>query len=148
MQKYSLEKLYGISCLHCCQFDFKIKVQFVMHLSILENYILYANTPGYYMLFSPVQKENGPRLFDPYFGFMYRGLSSSFRVLVLQNSVLKLELTPGSSGVPVNFNNWNYFSKNLSTIPFFTSAWNTGAEWEVRAIVIASWLVWVMALAY
>jgi len=43
----------------------------------------------------------------------------------------KFDLNP-SSYLTVSGMNWNYFSKNLSTFSFFSSAWNTGLEWQVE----------------
>ena len=52
-----------------------------------DNYVLAGTAVGKYALFSPVQKNKGPKLLDPYFGFAYKGKSSNFRVLILQNNV-------------------------------------------------------------
>ena len=46
------------------------------------------------MLFSPIQKENGPRLFYPFFGFAYMGKLATFRVLILQNKAIQVSITP------------------------------------------------------
>ncbi len=92
--------------------------------------MLSGYNPGNYVLYSPMQKENGPRLFQPMFGFYYRGLSTNIQVSVLPSDSASFLLTP-AGGISVANNVWNYFSKNLSSIPFFTSAWNTGKEWQV-----------------
>jgi len=48
-----------------------------------DNYVLYANIPGDYVLLSATQRDNGSRLFDPYFGFAYKGLNTQVRKTIL-----------------------------------------------------------------
>jgi hypothetical protein len=37
---------------------------------------LYSNVPGDYVLFSAVQRDTGPPLFSPFFGFAHKGLNT------------------------------------------------------------------------
>jgi hypothetical protein len=104
------------------------------HFIFSDNYILSGTVAGQYMLFSQVQKENGPRLFDPFFGFAYMGKLSSYRVIIFQNSIAQFDLTP-LPNVKVTSMSWNYFSKNLSSLSFFNSSWNTGITWQVKIIL-------------
>jgi hypothetical protein len=61
-------------------------------VSSLDNYMLWSASVGDYTLFSPVQKETGPRLFYPFFGLAYMGKNSQIRILVLKNGVYQVKL--------------------------------------------------------
>ena len=92
--------------------------------------MLSGYSPGNYVLYSPIQKENGPRLFQPMFGFYYSGLNTNIQVTVLPTDSASFLLTP-SGGIAASNNAWSYFSRNLSSIAYFTSAWNSSREWQV-----------------
>ncbi len=55
-----------------------------------DNYVLATNSSGSYVLFSTVQKENGPRSFYPYFGLAYMGKNALIRIAVLKNSLYQV----------------------------------------------------------
>ena len=125
-----LQTVYNLLWLLLIGIRFFIKISNLIELFFPDNYILSGTGPGQYMLFSPLQKENGPRLFDPFFGFAYMGKLASFRIIIFQNNVAQFDLTP-SPNVRVGYMSWNYFSKNLSSLPFFSTSWNSGKEWQV-----------------
>ena len=93
--------------------------------------MLSAYEPGNYILYSPLQKENGPRLFQPSFGFRYRGVNTYIHVYILPGDQTNFTLTP-SAGIYANDNNWSTFLRNLTSISYFNTSWNTGKEWQVR----------------
>jgi len=59
-----------------------------------DNYVLGATSAGSYALFSPIQKETGPRLLDQFFGFAYSGTNATIRAVLLKNGTYLLDLTP------------------------------------------------------
>ncbi len=71
----------------CC---LRLNMKWISHF--LDNYVLATNTSGSYVLFSTVQKENGPRSFYPYFGLAYMGKNSLIRISVLKNSLYQVRL--------------------------------------------------------
>ena len=97
--------------------------------NISANYMLSAYNPGTYLIYSPIQKENGPRLFDPYFGFSYKGTNAWIKVYIFPSGQTNFTLT--SSSITVSGNSWNTYLKNLTTVSYFSSVWNTNKEWQV-----------------
>jgi hypothetical protein len=76
-------------------------------------------------------------LVDIHFAFIL-DLNFRFKIKVFINDFVsqffiqfQFDLTPSSSLI-ANDMTWRYFSKNLSTIPFFSNGWNTGMEWQVK----------------
>ena len=88
--------------------------------------MLSAYNPGTYLINSPIQKENGPRLFDPYFGFSYKGTNAWIKVYIFPSGQTNFTLT--SSSITVSGNSWNTYLKNLTTVSYFSSVWNTNKE--------------------
>ena len=91
--------------------------------------MLSGYNPGNYILFSPIQKENGPRLYDQYFGFQYRGSNAYISVYVTQSGQSWTQLI---TGIQVQSNTWNTVLRNLSASTYFQPQWNSGKEWQVR----------------
>ena len=75
-------------------------------------------------------------MFDPWFGFAYKGSAAKIQVTIQQLSptVLVQDLSPAAF-IDANYDSWNYFSKNLSNVNFLASAWTTGVaiEWQVSS---------------
>ena len=59
-------------------------------------------------------------------------------VYILQGQTVKATLTPQTSFLFSNLTNWNYFSRNLSSVKFLSDAWTAGTpfEWQVRLQLI------------
>ena len=103
--------------------------------------MLSAKSAGEYALFSPIQRDVEPKMFDPFFGFAVKGKNSKVRVIVRRISPTASfqDLTPGTF-LNVNSESWSYFSRNLSNIQFLASAWTTSTpiEWQVKYFCIES----------
>ena len=91
-----------------------------------------------YALVSAIQVEEGPRLFDPYFGFFYKAKNTRIKVIFVETASKtqhvqfdSLENTPNNEIDTES--SWKYFSKNLSDVSFLTTAWggSTRLEWQV-----------------
>ncbi len=110
----------------------------ILVLFSLDNFVLSAKTAGEYALFSPIQRDSDPKMFDPFFGFAVKGKSSKVRVIVRQISPKTSfqDLTPGAF-LNVNSDSWSYFSRNLSNVQFLSSAWSssTPIEWQVKRLL-------------
>ena len=73
-----------------------------------------------------------PPMLDQFFGFAYKGKSSTVKVVIRQ--VAPTAATKVVTSLAANFEAWNYFSKNLSDVDFLRTAWSstsTKAEWMV-----------------
>lgn len=88
---------------------------------------------GSYVLFSSLQREYGPRLYDPFFGFAYMGKNSQIRVVLLKNNAILEDLTPAPS-LSVSDLSWKYFSRNLTTLTNVPFAWPIYTTWQVKDI--------------
>lgn len=98
----------------------------ISNFKILDNYVLGATTPGTYTIFSPMQKEQGPRLLDQYFGFAYMGKGGNIRSFILKNGI-KTDLTPPGFLNPAG-NYWEYFLKNITSA---VDSYAASDEWQV-----------------
>ena len=95
-----------------------------------DNYVLSGLTAGQYALYSPVQTENGPRLFYSLFGFWYKGKNTKITARLFRTTQT-FDLTP-SPYIFADDLRWMYFSENITTILKSTSwASYTDKEWQV-----------------
>ena len=99
--------------------------------SFTDNYVLSGYTAGSYVLFSSPQREHGPRLYDPFFGFAYMGKNSQIRVVLLKGSAIVEDLTPTPS-LSVSDLSWKYFSRNLTTLTNSPFLWPMYTVWQVK----------------
>ncbi len=100
-------------------------------LFFADNYILSGLTAGQYALYSPVQTENGPRLFYSLFGFWYKGKNTRITARLFRTTQT-FDLTP-SPNIFADDLRWMYFSENITTILKSTSwASYSDKEWQVK----------------
>ena len=91
--------------------------------------MLKGATAGKYSLSSPIQREEGPRMFYPHFGFAYKAVNTNVKV-ILRSSAFKIvdfEVTK-----PLTNTDWEYYFKDLSTTPLGT-VWAGTSEyfWQI-----------------
>ena len=97
-------------------------------LSFPDNYVLKAGAGGNYGLVSAVQQERGAKLLYPHFGFSYRAMKARLMVIFVetasntQHTMLNMDLTTSVE------DRWRYWSKNISTVDFITTAWSNYAN--------------------
>ena len=74
----------------------------------------------------------GPSLYDPFFGFAYKGTNSQIRVIVLKEGVVQYDLTP-TPNLGVDPMTWAYFSRNLSSVTNSPLTYSLNTKWQVRS---------------
>ena len=95
-----------------------------------------------YALVSAIQVEEGPRLFNPHFGFFYKPKNTRVKVIFVekasgtQHVIMNVLENPLGNEIDREME-WKYFSKNLSDVSFLSTAWkgNSKLAWQV----IVSW---------
>ena len=107
------------------------KYEFDFKYFFSDNYVLSGNTTGRYFLFSAMQQEFDPRLYDPFFGFAYMGQNAIIYVSIYQGSTFKYLISP-SNGIQVSGMKWNYFARNLSSFPDSITTWPRFTSWRVK----------------
>ena len=101
-----------------------------------DNHYLYANEAGTYTLSSQVLTETGKRHFYPHFGFAYKVLFGSVKVVIAKADLSEqVEVLNKVYNQP-EFNDWQYFFKDLSQVAFLQDAWDSGTETD--------WLILIM----
>lgn len=97
-----------------------------------ENHYLHGSSAGTYSLISPSIREFGPRYFYPHFGFNYKAIDATVKVIFVETSSgTQVEaLNKAHSAVD---NNWHYFFKDLSEVTFLQTLWDAGTEgyWQI-----------------
>ena len=92
-----------------------------------------------YALVSPIQVEQGPRLFYPHLGFYYKAANTRLKVILVETASgtkneIKNSLANPHDGEKERHEEWQYFTQNLTDVSFLSSAWSgsTRTEWQVR----------------
>lgn len=100
--------------------------------ALTENHYIHGTNEGTYSLISPSIREFGKRYFYPHFGFAYKAINANVKVFFVETSSgTQVEaLNKDHSAVD---NNWHYFFKDLSQVPFLQALWDAETEgyWQI-----------------
>ena len=99
-----------------------------------DNYFVSSsNENGFFSLTSPEQIENGPRQFYPQFGFALRGKKVKIAVYFVELASLTMHEMYIEDRETRRLKQWDYFTFNLTEVPFLKDAWDSGTElkWKI-----------------